>query len=38
MKELLTRHTDAISSHTNLNVQSIKEKVTYLFEFDREVQ
>jgi len=38
MKKLIDQHADAINTHTNLDLKQIQEKVTYLHEFDREVQ
>ncbi|KAK4147091.1 Alpha/Beta hydrolase protein [Dichotomopilus funicola] len=37
MKKLIATHKDAVLTHTNLDYDSIQ-KVTYLHEFDREVQ
>ncbi len=37
MKKLINTHKDAVLQHTNLNYDRIQ-KVTYLHEFDREVQ
>lgn len=37
MKKLITTHKDAVLKHTNLDFDNIQ-KVTYLHEFDREVQ
>ncbi|KAH6626090.1 Alpha/Beta hydrolase protein [Chaetomium sp. MPI-SDFR-AT-0129] len=37
MKKLIAMHKDAVLTHTNLDYDSIQ-KVTYLHEFDREVQ
>jgi uncharacterized protein len=37
MKELVQRHEESINKHTNLDFDRIQ-KVTYLHEFDREVQ
>jgi len=38
MKKLMMQHTEAMDRYTNLDLKSIQEKVTFLFEFDREVQ
>ena len=37
MKKLITTHKDAVSKFTNLDYDRIQ-KVTFLHEFDREVQ
>ncbi len=37
MKKLINTHKEAVLQHTNLNYDRIQ-KVTYLHEFDREVQ
>lgn len=37
MKKLINTHKEAVLKHTNLNFDRIQ-KVTYLHEFDREVQ
>jgi len=37
MKRLISRHKDAVLEHTNLDYDRIL-KITYLYEFDREVQ
>jgi hypothetical protein len=37
MKKLINIHKDAVLKHTNLNLDQIQ-KVTFLHEFDREVQ
>jgi hypothetical protein len=37
MKKLVTTHKDSLLQHTNLNYDRVQ-NVTYLHEFDREVQ
>jgi len=37
MKRLISRHKDAVLKHTNLDYDRIQQ-ITYLYEFDREVQ
>lgn len=37
MKKLVARHKEDLEKHTNLNMSAV-ENVTYLNEFDREIQ
>ena len=37
MKELIRRHQEAIEKHTPLDYNRLQ-NITYLFEFDREIQ
>lgn len=38
MKKLISSHKDAVLQHTKLDYDHIQNNVTYLHEFDREVQ